>query len=238
VISAATAHAFQTVREREADVMRAYTTGAQPQRRDVAQAPGSDFTVDPLSASAPRESYFVVAEPGGRFSFTRDGAFAIRDGVLVDSSGRNVYGYRTATSALAPLHVEAVDVALGLSRDVRVEQDGNVTLSRATIDPRSGLGGVNRETIGRIALARFAPGTALAQVDASHFTAPPDVSPHFGRPADGNFAALTPNRRERSGIDIDEGLEKLQEAYLAVDALRAAEVANRAAEKTAMDLLK
>jgi flagellar basal body rod protein FlgG len=238
VISAATAHAFQTVREREADVMRAYTSGAQPLRHDVAQPAVADFTLDPLSATAPRDSYFVVADESARFSFTRDGAFGIRDGTLVDSSGRTVYGYRTAGGALAPLRVGAVDVALGLSNDLRIEPDGNVTLSRATIDPRSGVRGVTRETIGRIALGRFAPGSALAQIDAAHFAAPPGVSPHLGRPADGNFAALTPNRRERSGIDIDAGLERLQEAYLAVDALRAAEVANRGVEKTAMDLLK
>ncbi|MBV9271567.1 MAG: hypothetical protein JO165_10750 [Candidatus Eremiobacteraeota bacterium] len=238
MIGAAAARAFQTVREREADVMRAYTAGAQPQRRDVGQPPAADFSADPLSAVAPAGAYFVVAEAGGRFSFTRDGALAMRDGALVDSTGRNVYGYSGNGSALTPLRIADVDVALGLTGDIRIESDGAISFARTSIDPRTGSRETQRESIGRVALARFAPGTGLGQIDASHFVAPQGIVPHFGRPADGNFAALQPNARERSGVNIDAGLERLQEAYLAVDAMRAAENASRGLEKTAMDLLK
>ena len=237
MIGAAAARAFQTVRERETDLLRAYTPGAKAQRRDIAQTAVADFSADPLSAVAPSGTYFVVAESGGPLSFTRDGALAVRDGALVDSSNRNVYGY-TGNGALTPLRIPDVDIALGLSTSARIEADGAVTLARASIDPRTGVREVQRESIGRVALARFAPGTALGQLDAARFTPPAGVVPHYGRPADGNFAALTPNARERSGINIDAGLERLQEAYLAVDAIRAAENANRGIEKTAMDLLK
>lgn len=238
MIGAAAARAFQNMRDREADVLRAYTPGARPVRPDVAKASASDVAIDPLSVVAPEGSYFVVSGANGRFAFTRDGAFAVREGALVDASGRSVYGYRAAGSTLAPVRLEDVDVALGLAGDLRIENDGSLTLSRASIDPRSGLRETRRETVGRIGLARFAPGTALTQIDASHFSAPPNVAPHFGCPGDGNFAAVGPNRRERSEIDIDAGLQRLQEAYLAIDALRAADNAGRGLEKTAMDLLK
>ena len=45
-------------------------------------------------------------------------------------------------------------------------------------------------------------------------------------------------RRERSRVDIDESLMRLKEAYLAFDALQAAEAAKGHLGKTAMDLLK
>lgn len=238
MIGAAAARAFQSVRDREADVLRAYMPGARPERSDVAKPSAADFTIDPLSVVAPQGTYFVVSGANGRFAFTRDGSFAVRDGALVDASGRSVYGYRESSSALAPLRVEDVDVALGLGGDLRIENDGSLTLSRASVDPRTGIRETRREPVGRIGLARFAPGTALAQIDAAHFSSPQNVAPHFGRPGDGNFAAVAPNRRERSGIDIDAGLQRLQEAYLAIDALRAANNADRGLEKTAMDLLK
>jgi len=238
VIGPAAAHTFRTMREREADVMNAYTAGARPVRSDVAKAVDSDFTIDPLSATAPQNSFFVVGDANGRFAFTRDGSLSLRDGALVDSSGRAVYGYRGANAALSPLTANDVDAALGLTNDARVEADGSVTYARTTVDPRTGNRQTQRETLGRVALARFAPGTSLGQNDAAHFIAPPGIAPHFGRPADGNFAPLMPNRRERSTIDIDTGLQRLQEAYLAVDAMRAADNAGRGLEKTAMDLLK
>ncbi len=44
--------------------------------------------------------------------------------------------------------------------------------------------------------------------------------------------------RERSRVDVDESLIRLKEAYLAFDALQAAEAARAHLGKTAMDLLK
>lgn len=45
-------------------------------------------------------------------------------------------------------------------------------------------------------------------------------------------------RRERSRINVDESLARLKDAYLAFDALQAAEAAKAHVGKTAMDLLK
>jgi hypothetical protein len=49
---------------------------------------------------------------------------------------------------------------------------------------------------------------------------------------------LLPMRRARASIDIDASLTKLRQAYIALDALRAARSADGSLAKTAMDLLK
>ena len=139
---------------------------------------------------------------------------------------------------MAPLHADPVDEALGLVRDARIESDGSVTYERAAIDPRTGRRETRRIAMGRLALARFAPGTKLQAVDAQHAAAPAGVAPHFGRAGDGNFGEIACFARESSGIDIEAGLERLQEAYLALDAIRAAGQARFGLEKTTMDLLK
>ena len=45
-------------------------------------------------------------------------------------------------------------------------------------------------------------------------------------------------QRERSRVDVDESLARLKDAYLAFEALQAAEAAKGRLGKTAMDLLK
>ena len=67
---------------------------------------------------------------------------------------------------------------------------------------------------------------------------PAGVQPRIGVANDGAFGALTPMRRERSRIDVDESIARLKEAYLAFDALAAAEAAKARLGKTTMDLLK
>lgn len=230
--------ALQDIAVRERDVLQAYAAGASAQRGDVAQPSSYAFTLDPLSAAAPPDAYFVVAGDRGRTLFTRDGGFAIRDGALVDGQGRAVLGYRDGNAALAPLRVDPVDAALGLADEARIEDDGSVSYERSVVDPRSGKRVTQRAVAGRLALARFAPGTKLQTVDPQHAAAPPNISAHFGRAGDGNFGPVRPFAREGSGVNIDLGLQRLQEAYLALDAIRAAGVAQRGVEKTAMNLLK
>lgn len=238
MISPATAHAFAEISEREADVLHAYTPGAIPAKNDVASTPSSAYTRDALSAAAPADAYFVSCDTRGELCFGRDGGFALRDGALVDVHGRPVMGYAAQTNSLAPLHADPVDAALGYTTDARIERDGSVTYGRAAIDPRTGRREESRISIGRVALARFAAGTKLTALDASSFTAPPGIAPHLGWPNDGNFSAVEPHARTGSGVDIDAGLRRLQEAYLAFDALRAADHAKGSVAKTAMDLLK
>ncbi len=238
LISPAITRARETVAARERDVLQAYTPGAQPERSDAAQPSNAAFTLDPLSASAPTGAYFVTSSERGITSFGRDGQFSISNAVLVDARGCSVLGYRDGGSALVPLRADPVDAALGIVDGARIESDGSLTYERTSIDPRTGAREARRISIGRVALARFAAGTKLQALDAARFAAPAGAAPHYGRAGDGNFAALQPNSREGSRVDIDLGLQKLQEAYLSLDALQAADRAGREVEKTAMDLLK
>lgn len=238
LISNATMRAFEDVAVRERDVLQAYTVGAMPERSDVAKPASAAFALDPLSSAAPAGAYFITTDDRGRHIFTRDGSFSLRDGTLVDAQGRPMLGFREDGSALAPLRCDAVDAALGLTSSARIEANGSVTYDRTTIDPRTGAREARRTTLGRLALARFTAGTKLQSVDAQHVAAPPGVAPHIGTPADGSFGMLQAFAHEASGVNIDLGLQRLQEAYLALDAIRAAGKAQSGVEKTAMDLLK
>jgi flagellar basal body rod protein FlgG len=237
-ITNSTLHALDDIAARERDVLQAYVPGAIAQRSDVAGQMGSRFTIDTLCAAPPPDAYFVMRDVQGRLLFTRDGGFALKDGVLVDRRGHVALGYAANGATLAPLRADAVDAALGFSRTARLEADGSVTYDRTTLDPVNGRRRSGRTTLGFVALARFAPGTKLQGVDVQYVCAPPGVVAHFGRAGDGSFGALTLFARASSNVDFDLGLQRLQEAYLALDAIRAADKAQRGVEKTTMDLLK
>ena len=206
--------------------------------RDVLQASAPDpLPFDPLSCAPPANAYFVTRDDRGRLVFTSDGAFQIRKGELLDERGNPVLGYVGPGAPLSGLHADPVDDALGFTATAHVDADGSVSYERATIDPRNGHRELQRTALGRLALARFAPGTRLTQVDSGRFAAPEQIAPHLGTATDGNFSSIRPFARS-SSIDIDLGLERLQEAYLALDAIRAAGKAQGSVQKTAMDLLK
>lgn len=238
LISNATTRALDDVAVRERDVLQAYAPGALPERGDVAKAAAAAPALDPLSVAPPPDSYFITSDERGRMLYTRDGCFSIASGSLVDAQGRPMLGYAAGGASLAPLHADPVDAALGYASRAQIAADGSVTYERTTIDPRTGARELQRATIGRLALARFAPGTKMQSVDAQHVSAPPGIVPHVGCAGDGNFGAVTPFSREGSAIDLDLGLQRLQEAYLALDAIRAAGKAQGGVEKTTMDLLK
>lgn len=238
LISNATMRALDDIAVRERDVLQAYSPGATPERSDVAKPQAAQHVLDPLSVAPPPDAYFVTSDERGRMLFTRDGSFALRDGALVDAQGRPMLGYAGEDAALVPLHADRVDAALGYAKTARIEADGSVTYERATIDPRTGRRELQRTVMGRLALARFAAGTKLQMVDPQHVAAPLGIAPHIGRAGEDNFGPVTPLARESSGIDIEAGLQRLQEAYLALDAIRAAGKAQGSAAKTVMDLLK
>jgi|SRR5579884_1426411 len=238
LISSSMLHALDGIAARVRDAMQAFTPGAVPERSDVSQPPSASFALDPLSATPPQDAYFITSDERGRLLFTRDGSFAVQNGAIVDASGHPVLGFTGGSSTLSALRADAVDTALGYAADVRIETDGFVTYERATLDPRTRRRDVQRAAIGRIALARFAPGTKLQHIDPQHAAAPAGIAPHIGCPGDGSFGAIAPFTRASSGIDLDLGLQRLQEAYLALDAIRAADKAQHSVEKTAMDLLK
>jgi flagellar basal body rod protein FlgG len=231
--------ALDRIAERAADVRRAFTPGAVPQRDDVAiAAPSSGFTLDPLSVAAPDGTYFIVSDSRGHAAYTRDGAFALRGGRLVAADGAPVLGIRTAGAELTELRADPVDVALGRIDQPRIEPDGSLIYQRNTIDPRSGTRKAQRVIIGRIALARFPAGTRLDQSDPNRSPAPPGETPQVGFADDAGFAPLATMQRERSRVNLDESLARLDDAYLALDALAAAEAAKGHLGKTVMDLLK
>jgi flagellar basal body rod protein FlgG len=238
LISNAATRALDEIAARERDLLHAYTPGAIPERKDVAASQTSARALDPLSAAPPEDAYFMTSDDRGRLLFTRDGTFSFKDGTLADAQGRPMLGYASDGAALGPLRADPVDVALGFARTANVEADGSVTYERTTVDPRTGRREVQRAILGRLALARFAPGTKLQSIDSQHLAAPAGIVPHFGRAGDGNFGSITPFARENSGIDLDMGLQRLQEAYLALDAIRAAGAAQGSVAKTTMDLLK
>ena len=160
------------------------------------------------------------------------------NGTLVCSNGRPVLGFANDGTTAGPLTVDAVDDALGRVQNVRIESDGNVTYDRRVVEPRTGESQVQRMSIGRLALARFPAATKLITAGDGTVTAAPDVVPHTGRAADGNFGAIAPMRRDESRIDFDRSLERLHDAYVAFDALQAVHKAQGQTGKVAMDLLK
>jgi flagellar basal body rod protein FlgG len=231
--------ALDRIAERAADVRRAYVPGATASHDDVA-SPGiiSDFTLDPLAVVAPDGCYFVSSDDNDRRTYTRDGAFTIRDGSLVNVEGRPVLGMRAGSTVLTALRVDPVDDALGRVRDLSIDRDGTLSYRREYVDPRSGKRELQRVVAGTVVLARFPAGTRLATRDGSSRSAPENVAAEICRPEENGFPALQPMRRERGRIDVDGSLVRLKEAYLAFDALQAAEAAKAHLGKTAMDLLK
>jgi len=238
-LNAAMSAALDRIAERAADARRAFTPGALPARDDVATgAPASDFTLDPLSVSAPADAYFVTGNGSGELAYTRDGAFSLSDGKLLDQRGQAVYGFGPGGDAPTELRADPVDVALGRVSDARIDPDGSFSYGRATIEPRTGATGRQRVVVGRLALARFPAGSKMAPDDAVESSGPKGAAPRIGRPKDGTFEAVVPMARDRSRVDIDRSLIRLREAYLAFDALRAAETAQLHLGKIATDLIK
>jgi hypothetical protein len=230
LINAATENAFERIAQRAADVQRAFTPGAEALFGDAGAPPSSRPSLNPLSVAPPPDAYFVTVDARGRTAYTQNGAFALRDGMLVDGEGKPVLGFTAATAASSELHCDPIDVALGRIKNARIDADGTLLYDRSAIDPRTGARENESVAVGRIALARFPAGTRVPAL--------PGVVPHLGRPGDGNFACVEPMREENSRIDFDRSLDRLEEAYLSFDALTAAHKAQGSFGKTAMDLLK
>ena len=239
MVNAAAEDALERIVARAGDVQNAFTPGASSPFGDVmTDAAGSRMTLDPLSVAAPADAYFIATDERGRTVYTRDGGFALAGGTLVGANGRAILGFRSASSPTGELHIDDVDAALNRAANVRIEADGTLAYDRAIIEPRTGARETERVAVGRIALARFPAATKLAPSDANHFLAPAGIVPHVGRAGDGSFASVAPMERATSRIDFDRSLDRLEEAYVAFDALQAAHKVQGGIGKTAMDLLK
>lgn len=231
--------ALDRIAERAADVRRAFVPGAVPRYDDVASAsPHSEFTLDPLSVALAPDTYVACRTPDGKTAYTRDGQFTIDGDRLCTADGLPVLGFARPNRGLGELCVDPVDATLGRVADLRVASDGTLSYTRSAIDPRSGRSERQRVAVGRIAVARFPAATVLPAIDAKTYAAPDGVTPHLGMPADGGLPPLESMRRQHSGVALDESLARLKAAYVAFDALTAAETASGRFKKTVMDLVK
>jgi flagellar basal body rod protein FlgG len=230
--------ALQRIADRANDVLAAYTPGAFPAHNDVAATRGPQPSTDPLSVAAPPEAWFVTADAAGARTFTRAGSFHIGDdGTLRTTDGAAVLG-AGAGGALGPLRVPDPDRLLGRAEAAAIASDGSVSYRRASIDPRTRERTTESIVIGRIALARFPAGSVPQRIDATHFSGVPGVVPHVGAPADGTLPGLATFARDGGNVDLDAGLQRLAEAYVAFSAMQAAHKAQGAGDRVVMDLLK
>ncbi len=208
--------------------MRAMETIVQREREVVDQ---TGFTV-----RAPKGSFLIAGRENAAPEYVTQATLSLRGGALVDDRGAAILGYDRPGSSPHALHVDPVDVALGFAGTMRVDADGTISYQREEIDPRSGLSEIVDETIGKLALARFPQSAPPPLTSAGRFASPAGVTPLTGTPGDGTFERITGASLDQQRIDTS--FERLQDAYMAFDALRAAGKAHGSVEKTAMDLLK
>ena len=237
MISAAATHALDDIAQREAEIRSAFAPGAVPTHSEIAAQPSLERDASPLSVAPSGDGYFIVRDSAGSELFTEDGAFAIEHGALVDRNGMPVLGYG-ASGKLAPLKLDPIDDALGRVGNLKIEANGALSYQKTAIDPITRQAGQIKVVVGRIALARFSAATRLETVDYTRWRAPSGIPPHLGVPQDGNFLPLVTRAHRRSEIDPLTGIDRLQESYMAFDALRAAHTAQGRVDKIAMDLLK
>lgn len=184
-----------------------------------------DVTAAFSPAAAPvADTYFVTAAANGRIAYTQRNDFTVRDGALVDAAGDAVMGYADGSATLAPLRVDPADRAMGAFEHARVSATGAFVYDRRETDPATGKSRMEQQTGGQLALARFAPGTQLRHLGSDRAAAPPGVAPYL-------FAINDPAVQTQT-------VQRLQEAFMSFDALRAAGKAEGGLQKTVMDLLK
>lgn len=237
--TAGVASAIEAVERRGEDLRLLYTGGAQPNYFDALRQERSEPSGNPLSVALPPDAFFVAGNPD-RPTFTRDGALAVRDGVLVSSDGTAVLGFPTGdTSGVPkPLAVEKNDAIVGRAQDLRVESDGVFGYARTVIDPKTLESHIERVVVGRVALARFPAGTRLERVDGSHARAPQSIVPFIGAPNDGGFGPLVTQQRAVGRLDPDTAISRLQDAYLALRAFGALQRSQNEMVRGAVDLVK
>lgn len=239
MLGQASLDALQRIADRANDVLAAFTPGAMPRFGDVNGTLPPLPAEDPLSVAAPPGAWFVTLDARGARTYTRAGGFHVgADGTLQALDGARVLGTAPGGATLAPLRLPEPDRTLGRCENVHLEDDGVLAYTRTSIDPRTRERSLERAVVGRVALARFPAGGNPQRIDATHFGAAAGVVPHLGAPADGAFAALATHARDAGSVDIDTGLQRLTEAYVAFAALQAAHQAQGAGSRVVMDLLK
>jgi|HubBroStandDraft_1064217.scaffolds.fasta_scaffold154981_2 flagellar basal body rod protein FlgG len=239
MIDPSVAAALARVADRAHDVLHAYEAGFEPALDDVKSSPRRVPELSETSVAAPNDAYFVVLRLG-KPTFTRNGSFHFEGGALRTDDGLQVLGHAGAGPGgqLVPLRVDAVDAALGRVANPRIDANGTVSFEQSTLDPRTGRRSLHRCTLGRLALAALPPGTRVVQAADLYVGAPDGVPVHVGVPGDGRFSELTRNVRELGSVSLEDGLQRLAEAYISLEALQSAFRTRGDLDKGAMDLLK
>ena len=241
MIDPAPADALARIAARTQDLREAYQPGAQPRFGDVRAPERTMPSADPLSVALPEDAWLVVHEADGTRAYSREGALRVDDGTLRTGAGAPALGYPggSARGALpVPLRLPDADRALCRTTDAHLEPDGTFVYTRLAVDPRTGAQERERVVLGRIALARFPAGTQPLRREGTQVAAPPGVSPHLGTPGDGTFGALVPHRRDAGSVDLLAGVDRLNEAYRAFEALGAVVRTRAGMQKTTLDLVK
>jgi flagellar basal body rod protein FlgG len=200
----------------------------------------ADIATSDLDVVAPEDTFFVGQDAHGRRFYSRNGDFSLADGTLRTQNGSLIMGYPAGgrTDTLAPLRQDPVDLATRRGSDARIDTDGTLSYTRRVVDPKTGIAKPERVVVGRIALARFPAATELVSPDGVHMTAPADITPSIGVPADHGPAALLLRRTDRGAYNVKEGINELRDAYVAFDGLRATNTARTNFAKTATGLIK
>jgi hypothetical protein len=201
--------ALDRIASRAQDVRDAYRTGAVPFNDDVRSAATVAMTTDPMSAAAPPNAWFVIRGADGERVFTRDGTLDLRDGVLRNRDGAEVLGYPAGDAR------GAVPTELRLAGTDRA-------LGRA--------GDARVESDGTVAYTRAAIDPRTGERRPERVV--------LGTAGDGTFPPLATSSRDAGAIDLDTGLQRLSEAYLAFEAIGAAQRARYGVDKTTLDLVK
>ncbi|TAM72915.1 hypothetical protein EPN44_15025 [bacterium] len=221
--------AVERVQERvealRSDALHAYDPTYRPRDTRASVQMGEPSTQAnlqaPLTCEAPPGAFLVLDAPDGGRSYVRAAALTVRDGRLVDGDGLPLLGYPQGAAAgvVGELRIAGRDGLLSRAVALRIECDGSVRYARRTLDTR-GSAATQWLALGRLALATFEGGI-----------------PRIGAPGERTTPPLDP-RVQGGRVDLPRALERLQEAYLQLDALRAARTAQDAGDRTALGIVK
>ncbi|PKN81511.1 MAG: flagellar basal body rod protein FlgG [Chloroflexi bacterium HGW-Chloroflexi-9] len=194
ILDTASVFAALTGPENLADISQSSGVSTASTKRDFAQGalqPSGRL----LDFAISGDGFFRVLLDDGSTAYTRAGVF------MLDGAGK------VATSS-----GELLDPPLQLPdqfRDLRIEQDGSVTVMRdftdeelAALDDFAARDGV-REVVGQMELARFPNPSGLAAIGNSRYRETPESqAPIFGRPGEDGMGSVFSGWLEASNVDI------------------------------------
>ncbi len=243
MIDGVTAQTLEQLDVRTEDVRHQFDPGYIPVLDEDRKTTGTRAvnSLDALHTTAPQDAFYAGVDAHGRRFYTRDGAFDLQSFHLRTADGSSVLGYPANAkpgSEPQPLDIDRNDYVLGNVHDAKIGEDGTFEYTRKTADPKTGAETSERVVVGRLALARFPAGTRIEAADGVHVTARAGEEPTLGMPSTEGFGTLLAHSDDRGGIDIQQGLSHLRDAFVAYTAIQSAKNAHGHTDKIAMDLIK